>query len=116
MEIAFVQVDDDVRLQRGRDRKKWRAQRHSHHIDAFALATIWPFVSYLRRQIVVTKEAVSMHIPRQFNVLFSVLHSLWNEVKKTKRNETKQKETLQTEGFARRWFSSSFFSTLSLLF
>lgn len=71
---------------------------------------IWPFVSYLRRQFRVTKEAAMQYTnPIQFGSVTSfgclwecAVHSHRN---KSEENQTKQKETLQTEGFSRRWFS-----------
>lgn len=53
MEIAFVQVDDDVRLQSGRDRKK-NAEHSGIHITLMPL--LWPSLG-LSQVIYVVKSS-----------------------------------------------------------
>lgn len=70
MEIAFVQVDDGVRLQMNASEKK----TSGICIDAVVavMDIIWSFVSYLRRQFRVTKEAAMQYTnPIQFGSVTS---------------------------------------------
>lgn len=108
MEIAFVQVDDDVRLQTNKINGV-KTKTSGICIDAAVLDIIWSFVSYLRRQFRVTKEAASMQ--RTF-------HKTWfthfigfvcafafnkKKVKKTRQNKRKRykQKGLVAVGFLR---------------